>query len=306
MSQHSSTCCWRKRWRALTISLAVAALSGCALSTGQRSAIMTDEGRALGFSAVRYGAAPPLAGMLRTAREPPEQENPAKQETPSERTATLDPDSLWVVIEGDGRAWLSMREPSRDPTPVDAVGWRLARNIAGKTVLYLARPCQYLSPTELESCSVADWTDARFSEKWVARLNSAIDQAKRSTDAKNIALAGYSGGGVMAALIAARRNDVAELITIAAPLDHAAWTALHGVTPLAASLSVVSVRQKLFGIPQVHITGAGDTVVPPSLMREFLRAYPVQAPARMIILPGIDHRMDTPIAVDRISAKGGA
>lgn len=255
-------------------------LSGCATSTAERTSTMLNEGATQGFSPVRYGLAPPIVGMLRKAK-------------------TM-PDVLWVVIEGDGRAWLSLREPSRDPTPVDAVGWRLAKDLSGDALLYLARPCQFLSAAELEACSVSDWTDARFSEKWVARMNAAIDAARRTTQAEHVVLAGYSGGGVMAALIAARRDDVSELMTVAAPLDHAAWTALHGVTPLTQSLSVLSVREKLFRLPQVHIAGAEDRVVPPGLLQDFLRAYPADAPAELIILPGIDHRMRTTIDLARI------
>lgn len=125
---------------------------------------------------------------------------------------------LWVVIEGDGRAWLSMHEPSSDPTPVDAVGWRLARTLSASTVLYLARPCQYLQTAALNDCSSADWTRARFSERRVKRSDEAISAARHAAGASRIVLTGYSRGGQMAALLAERRNNVAALITVAAPL----------------------------------------------------------------------------------------
>jgi len=167
-------------------------------------------------------------------------------------------------------------------------------------VLYLARPCQYLNSDELDACSVTDWTDGRFAEKWVQRLNAAVDQAKRMSSARKIVLAGYSGGGVMAALVAARRDDVALLMTVASPLDHAAWTTHHKVTPLHASLSVVAVQQELARLPQLHVVGADDKVVPPFLMQDFLRRYPSDTPAELVTLPGIDHRMRTPIDLNRI------
>ena len=266
----------------MTAIAAVAILSACASTTAERTATLLDEGSSLGFSAVRYGSAPPLVGMLRTQKK---------------STAS---DALWVVIEGDGRAWLNMRQPSFDPTPLDAVGWRLAKELTAAPVLYLARPCQFLSADELRACSVDDWTDARFAEKWVARTNAAIAEAKRTTGASRVVLAGYSGGGVMAALVAARRNDVSALLTVAAPLDHAAWTRLHGVSPLVASLNPVLVRERLFRLPQVHLAGAEDKVVPPSLLQDFLRTYPADAPAELLILPGIDHRMRTVIDLARI------
>lgn len=268
--------------RYLSLLLTSLLLSACAMTTGERYQQVMQEGKAAGFAPVSFGSAPPLTGLLRAQAMP---------STPA---------YLWVVIEGDGRAWLNMREPSMDPTPVDPVGWRLAKDVSQKTVLYLARPCQYLNSDELDACSVTDWTDGRFAEKWVQRLNAAVDQAKRMSSARQIVLAGYSGGGVMAALVAARRDDVALLMTVASPLDHAAWTTHHKVTPLHASLSVVAVQQKLARLPQLHVVGADDKVVPPFLMQDFLRRYPSDTPAELVTLPGIDHRMRTPIDLNRI------
>src|SRR5690606_29208395 len=156
----------------VALAAVVAALAACASTTAERTATLLDEGRALGFSAVHYGSTPPLVGMLRTQKK------------------SIASDELWVVIEGDGRAWLSMRQPSFDPTPLDAVGWRLAKELTAASVLYLARPCQFLSAEELRACSVDDWTDARFTEKWVARTNAAINEAKRATGASHVVLAG--------------------------------------------------------------------------------------------------------------------
>jgi hypothetical protein len=268
--------------RYLSLLLTSLLLSACAMTTGERYQQVMQEGKAAGFAPVSFGSAPPLTGLLRAQAMP---------STPA---------YLWVVIEGDGRAWLNMHEPSMDPTPVDPVGWRLAKDVSQKTVLYLARPCQYLNSDELDACSVTDWTDGRFAEKWVQRLNAAVDQAKRMSSARQIVLAGYSGGGVMAALVAARRDDVALLMTVASPLDHAAWTTHHKVTPLHASLSVVAVQQKLARLPQLHVVGADDKVVPPFLMQDFLRRYPSDTPAELVTLPGIDHRMRTPIDLNRI------
>lgn len=277
----------RSATNSITVTLALVLIGGCASSTAERYRIVEQEAASSGFSPQRFGLAPPLIGMLRTSKHA--QASPPK-----------DGQTLWVMIEGDGRAWLNMREASRDPTPVDAVGWRLAKNISRANVLYLARPCQYLSPVELEVCFVRDWTNARFSEAWVGRLNVAIDEAKRSAHSKKIVVAGYSGGGVMAALIASRRKDVRMLITVASPLDHVAWTTHHGVSPLTDSLDVLSVREKLMRLPQIHVMGADDQVVPTILMQNFLRPYPANAPAELVTLPGIDHRMRTEIDISRI------
>jgi pimeloyl-ACP methyl ester carboxylesterase len=161
-------------------------------------------------------------------------------------------------------------------------------------MLYLTRPCQYLSDEERRACEVSDWTRGRFREAWVARLDQVIDAEKNLQGAPRIVLAGYSGGGVLAALLAARRRDVACLITVAAPLDHAAWTRLHRVSPLSASLNPADYRTALASIPQVHLTGSEDRVTTPALLENFITAYPPGAPARVLRLPGQDHALAVP------------
>lgn len=142
---------WLAVMRPIAVMLTIGFVSACASSTADRYQAVEREAALSGFSAVRFGTAPPLVGMLRASQN-------------SQETSQREPHILWIMIEGDGRAWLNMREPSLDPTPVDAVGWRLAQNIARANVLYLARPCQFLSSLELNACSIDDWTNARFSE----------------------------------------------------------------------------------------------------------------------------------------------
>ena len=67
-----------------------------------------------------------------------------------EKKAGTEP--LFVVIEGDGRAWIDKYTPSSDPTPLNPVGLRIAVSLNSENVLYLARPCQYLSEQYLQSC----------------------------------------------------------------------------------------------------------------------------------------------------------
>ncbi|MDD5206448.1 MAG: hypothetical protein PHS17_13560, partial [Desulfobacterales bacterium] len=70
---------------------------------------------------------------------------------------------LLVVIEGDGAAWSSDRTVPSDPTPRSGAGARLASALVnGRSVLYLARPGQYLSPEQAARCSIHHWTDQRF------------------------------------------------------------------------------------------------------------------------------------------------
>jgi len=170
-------------------------------------------------------------------------------------------DILTVVIEGDGQAHDARGRPSADPTPRDPVGLKIARAWPGGGVAWLARPCQYARDP---ACAAGDWTTGRFSEPAVVAMGLAVDALKHRAGARRVRLVGWSGGGVIAALLAARRDDVAGLVTIAAPLDLAAWTAWHGASPLPGEGDPARLDAPL-RTPQLHLLGRYDTVVPPAV-----------------------------------------
>ncbi len=180
--------------------------------------------------------------------------------------------TLRVYIEGDGHAWNSRTEPSDDPTPYNPVALRLAmKDSTADTVLYLARPCQFTQGDEQRNCHVYYWTDARLGEAVIGDLNMAIHEAKKAAGAKDVRLIGFSGGGGAAVLIAARRNDVSHITTVAGNLNSSAWTRYQKVTPLVNSLEPFNTASVLRHIPQVHISGGKDTVIPPFISQEFCR-----------------------------------
>jgi len=124
-------------------------------------------------------------------------------------------ENLVVYLEGDGYAWVSRRSPSANPTPHNPVALRLAALDPSANVAYIARPCQY---TDLELdrfCERAYWTDRRYAEEVVAALDQAIDQLVDQVNAPAVHLVGFSGGGGLVVLLAARRSDVASLRTVA-------------------------------------------------------------------------------------------
>jgi len=195
---------------------------------------------------------------------------------------------LAVFIEGDGRAWLSRTRPSDDPTPRRPVALELAARSAQPLVAYLARPCQELPAGARGNCEVRYWTGHRFAPEVAAALDEALDTLKQRLGARRLLLVGYSGGGNLALLLGARRSDVDGVLTVAGVLDHAAWTALHGVTPLVGSLNAAD-AEGIARLPQAHVAGADDREVPPVLAQRYVARFPPASRPALLVEPGADH-----------------
>lgn len=197
--------------------------------------------------------------------------------------------TLTVYIEGDGLAWVSRNQPSRDPTPVQPLALQLALAQPAGNAAYLARACQYMDNSGTP-CAQRYWTTHRFAPEVIAAGMDALDQLKTQFGARHLQLVGYSGGGAVALLLAARRNDVIQVTTIAGNVDHAAWTRHHKVQALSGSLNPADHVPQLRHIPQVHLTGTQDQVIPPSLAHGFTRSFPPSADVRVVEIEGFGHQ----------------
>ena len=194
---------------------------------------------------------------------------------------------LTIYLEGDGLAWRTRTQVSANPTPINPIGLQLARQ--DPTSVYLARPCQYVSAAQWHNCNPGLWTYARFSSEVVQATSQAMDLLKAQFQAQTLVLVGYSGGAALACLVAARRDDVKKVITLAGNLDHGYWTSLHRLSPLRASLNPADLRPALQGIAQVHFVGAEDSNIPPALTRHFIEGFAPGADIQQVIVPGFTH-----------------
>ena len=196
---------------------------------------------------------------------------------------------LTIYIEGDGAAWIDANTPSFDPTPREPTGLQLALRDDSNHAVYLARPCQYVAGDERRNCSARYWTNRRFAPEVVAAANQAIDQLKRRYGAQRLQLIGYSGGGAIAALVAARRRDVVRLVTVAGNLDTDTWTQEKGIAPLTGSLNPAAAWQALARIPQLHFVGADDTTMPATVARHYRDRFTTAPRPVVVVVPGYDH-----------------
>lgn len=251
----------------LLLAIALFVLAGCGVPPARdRATLARDIASPAGFAARRIAATPfTLAAWERV-------------QTPG-RPAT-------VYIEGDGLAWISRTQPSRDPTPSNPVALRLAVRDKTDNVVYLARPCQYGAE---KKCEREYWTDARFSPEVIHAAGKALDDIKRRHRVAGFHLVGFSGGGAVAALLAAQRKDVLSLRTVAGNLDTDAFTQLHHVSPLEGSLNPADIAQKIRGLPQRHFAGARDRIIPPVIGNSFMAASKNPECLRLTILPQVSH-----------------
>lgn len=193
-----------------------------------------------------------------------------------------------IYIEGDGFAYMSPGVPAIDPTPHNPVALELAAVDPAPNVAWIARPCQYTMIAKVQdSCPERYWTSHRMAPEVVASIDAAVSTLMEMAQSHDAELIGYSGGGALVVLVAARRADITSLRTVAGNLDHAAFTRYHNVTPMTASLNAADVIDQIRQIPQVHYAGRDDAIVPPSLVGNFVAR--VGATAHMEIIPRATH-----------------
>lgn len=196
---------------------------------------------------------------------------------------------LGIFIEGDGEAYISRYQRSGDPTPGKPVALDLAARHPLPNLLYLARPCQFIGGDKARNCVSEYWTTHRFAPETVAALNEAIDQYVARFGARRLQLYGYSGGALMALLLAGSRNDIESIVTVSGLLDHQAWTSHFGDTPLFGSRNSTETAAAWTRLPQRHFVGSRDKQVPPELTFAALRRYGLQPEALVTRIDDADH-----------------
>jgi len=193
---------------------------------------------------------------------------------------------LTIYLEGDGQPWRS-GQPAADPTGKHLLALALMLQDQAPSA-YVTRPC-YHAVVMPDACDVELWTGARYGAAVVAAVRSAIVDAERELGGgRGLRLVGYSGGGVLALLVAAElgRADV-QVVTVAANLDTQAWSDHHRVLPLSLSRNPATDLPDQLPYTAVHLIGSADTIVPPQTLAGFKRRYPGHEYREF---PGFDHQ----------------
>jgi len=170
---------------------------------------------------------------------------------------------VFLLVDGDGRAFINPTTVAADPTPEFSSLLALSPDLAELgDVFYLGRPCYHRMNDP--QCNPILWTLARYSQTIIDSSVSAARQLIQKGD--RVILLGYSGGGVIAMLMARLLHpQVAGVVTFGSPLDTDAWTSFHGYTRLALSENPASDPDSFSNFCQAHLFGNRDQIVPEEL-----------------------------------------
>jgi Serine hydrolase (FSH1) len=189
------------------------------------------------------------------------------------KPAAGQPTALHVYIDHDGLPWRSRYDRSSDPTPRNPAMLKWMSSDPDNA-LYLGRPC-YFGLADVPPCGIPWWTDRRFSPEVVDSLTLALSRFMTSHGPfTDVVLFGYSGGGVLAVLMADKLDSARQVVTIAAPLDLEAWSVLHRYSRLEGSLNPATYAFSGHRIDEIHWFGGRDTVVPPKMSADYFRRRP--------------------------------
>jgi len=192
---------------------------------------------------------------------------------------------LLVLLEGDGSPWQpGGAHVAADPTPRHPLMLQILAR-APMPAIYVGRPCYFETRAD-PGCTPELWTAARFSEGVVASLALVINRYVEHGGFERVILAGHSGGGTLAVLVAPRVPRAAAVVTLSADLDTAEWTRLHGYLPLDQSLNPADLPPLSERIAEWHAVGDRDRNVPPAINSRYFRRLP---PDRVLHFPQADH-----------------
>ncbi len=193
---------------------------------------------------------------------------------------------LHVYLGGDGVPWHHLIHKSEDPGPYSPMVLQLMAQDRSPSI-FLGRPC-YQGLARLSPCNPEYWTSARYAEEIVDSMSTALRLLIDQHQYKQLVLFGYSGGGTLAVLLAARLPEVHTVVTIAGNLDTDAWTRYHYYSPLSTSLNPARLPALPDTIRQVHLQGERDTNIPPKLAQTYLQK---QRNATVILYPDYNHTL---------------
>lgn len=94
---------------------------------------------------------------------------------------------------------------------------------------------------------------------------------------------------MVAALVAARRDDVDALVTVASPLSLQVRTEQLALSPLTQSIDPAEHVDSLASIAQLHLVGGADATVPASVLKDYIERLPAGHHAALTVIEEANH-----------------
>ncbi len=193
-----------------------------------------------------------------------------------------------IYIEGDGHADAGTNYFS-NPSPDNPVALHLASRDNAENLGYIARPCQFKDPQNADECAQAMWSNRRFSPEVIDSFNKALDDMKRRWNITEFNLIGYDGGANIVAALAASRDDVASIRTVAGTLTPSISYDAKKDPLDADNITAYGIAPQLAQTPQHHFIGAGDEVAPAAGYHSFRQQMGDSKCVRYTFVQDADH-----------------
>jgi pimeloyl-ACP methyl ester carboxylesterase len=117
-------------------------------------------------------------------------------------------------------------------------------------------------------------------------MAAAANRFIRDHHMQRVLLVGYSGGGTLAVLLAARVLHIAGVVSVAGNMDSDAWTQRHHYLPLTGSLNPAKQPSLPADLPQWYLVGDRDANVSYAMASNYLDRVP---PGRVWHFGEFDH-----------------
>ena len=168
---------------------------------------------------------------------------------------------LIVYIEGDGLAWLDRFTPSTDPTPNNPVAFKLALEDKNDNIIYLSRPCQYLTGNR---CKKEIWTKLQYSNEILSIYKKIL--SKLTTEYDEIHLVGYSGGAAIIIYLASIDElNIKSIRTIAGNINPDEISSILKLSSYKKTENFYTLEKSIKDLSQTHYYGLKDKVIPKNL-----------------------------------------
>lgn len=150
----------------------------------------------------------------------------------------------------------------------------LASRDTTRNVAYLAQPCQFNTDNS-HNCGT-DFHQPGGAEV-IASYNAAMNEMKARYGITGFDIVGYGSGGNIAALLAAERDDILSLRTVAGKLNPKDGASATAIAP------------ELADMPQHHFIGAADNEVHPDTYHFYRQAMGPSSCVHYTLVQDADH-----------------